>query len=365
MYRVVELDVPSSMHDAPTTVRAFRDWVDVSNRSEIAVHGLAELAWTAEEQLPLQHDPEAPSRLFVVRDDEDTVVAAGSYSSKTAEGTTNCWIAIGVDPDHRRRGVGTLLADHVEGIARAAGRTQWKTYAVSRQVGPASGPGFVPAPTGFGAVPEDEAGVRFLTGRGWRFGQVNRISRLALPADRGVVTALHDRAAAAAGPDHRVHAWTGRTPKRWLADIAHLETRMSTDAPSGDMEEPEDVWTVERLREHEAHLEDSPRTMLTVAVEHVPSTTLVGFTQLAVPDALDQPVFQWDTLVLREHRGHRLGWLLKVVGIETVERDHPGHPSIVTFNAEENRPMLDVNEAVGFVGVGSEGIWERRLQSDA
>jgi hypothetical protein len=35
-------------------------------------------------------------------------------------------------------------------------------------------------------------------------------------------------------------------------------------------------------------------------------------------------------------------------------------PSIVTDNAEENRPMLDVNEAVGFVGVGSEGVWERR-----
>jgi GNAT superfamily N-acetyltransferase len=127
------------------------------------------------------------------------------------------------------------------------------------------------------------------------------------------------------------------------------------------MEEPEDVWTVERLQEHDALLDASPRTMLTVAVEHVPSGTLAGFTQLAVPDATAEPVFQWDTLVLREHRGRRLGWLLKVVGIETVEREHPGHPSIITFNAEENRPMLDVNEAVGFVGVGSEGIWERRV----
>jgi len=367
VYRVVELDVPATMTDDPAKVRAFQEWVDVSNRSEVAVHGLAELAWKAEEQLPLQHDPEAPSRLFVVRDettdseDGGIVVAAGAYDSKTAEGTPNCWISIGVDPEHRRRGIGTLLADHIEGIARAEGRTQWKTYAVSRQVGPAAGPGYVVAPTGFGAVPADEPGVRFLTGRGWRFGQVNRISRLALPADHSVVQTLHERASTAAGPDYRVHSWTGRTPTEWQAGIALLETRMSTDAPEGDMEEPEDVWTVERLQEHEEHLEDSPRTMLTVAVEHVPSTTLVGFTQLSVPDDRDQPVFQWDTLVLREHRGHRLGWLLKVVGIDTIERDHPGHPSIVTFNAEENRPMLDVNEAVGFVGVGSEGIWERKV----
>lgn len=361
MYRVTELDVPVTMSDDPSRVAAFREWVAVSNRSEVAVHGLPELAWSAEAQLALMHDPEAPSRLFVVRDEQDTVVAAGAYDSKTAPGTPNCWISVGVDPDHRRRGIGTLLADHIEGIARAEGRTQWKTYAVSRQVGPASGPGYVAAPTGYGAVPEDEAGVRFLTGRGWRFGQVNRISRLALPADPSVVRTLHDRASTAAGADYRVHTWTGRTPPEWQAGIALLETRMSTDAPEGDMEEPEDVWTVERLLEHEAQLESSPRTMLTVAVQHRPSATLAGFSQLSVPDDVAQPVFQWDTLVLREHRGHRLGWLLKVVGITTVEHDHAGHPSIVTFNAEENRPMLDVNEAVGFAGVGSEGIWERRV----
>lgn len=366
MYRVTELDVPATMTDGPARVRAFQEWVDVSNRSEIAVHGLAELAWKAEEQLPQQHDPEAPSRLFVVRDDTaasddgGTVVAAGAYDSKTAPGTTNCWLSMGVDPDHRRRGVGTLLADHLEGIARAEGRTQWKTYAVSRQVGPADGPGYLPAPTGFGAVPVDEAGVRFLTGRGWRFGQVNRISRLALPADRDRIDRAHAEASAAAGERYRVHTWTGPTPPEWEASIALLETRMSTDAPQGDMAEPEDVWTVERLREHEAQLATAPRTLLTVAVEDVASAELAGFSQLSVPHDLAQPVFQWDTLVLREHRGNRLGWLLKVVGIETVERDHAGHPSIVTFNAEENRPMLDVNEAVGFVGVGSEGIWERR-----
>ena len=361
MYRVIELDVPTTMTDDPGRVRAFREWVDVSNRSEASVHGLDELAWKAEEQLPQQHDPEAPSRLFVVRDDHDVVVAAGAYDSKTAPGTPNCWISIGVDPDHRRRGVGTLLADHLEGIARAEGRTQWKTYAVSRQVGTADGPEYVAAPTGFGAVPRDEAGVRFLTGRGWQFGQVNRISRLALPADPERTGRIRAEASAAAGERYRVHTWTGRTPARWEADIAALETRMSTDAPQGGMDEPEDVWSVERLREHEAQQLTAPRTMLTIAVEDVQSTTLAGFSQLSVPHDLAQPVFQWDTLVLREHRGHRLGWLLKVVGIETVERDHAGHPSIITFNAEENRPMLDVNEAVGFVGVGSEGVWERRI----
>lgn len=359
-YTVEELVVPTTMDDDPVHVRAFREWLAVSDAAEVAVHGLPELAWTPEEYLPTCREPEAPSRLFAVRAADGTIVGAGSYDSKTAPGTTNCWLAVGVHPDHQRQGIGTLLADHLEQLARAEGRTQWKTYAVSRQVGPASGPGYLPAPTGYGAVPEDEAGVRFLTRRGWRFGQVNRISALTLPADASVVRPVRERASAAAGDAYRVHSWSGRTPERWLDDVALLETRMSTDAPEGDMQEPEDVWTAERLRAHEDELERAPRTMLTVAVEHVDSGHLVGFSQLAVPDDPARAIKQWDTLVLREHRGHRLGWLLKVVGIETLERDHPGRPSVVTFNAEENRPMLDVNEAVGFRGVGSEGIWEYR-----
>ncbi|MBA8989674.1 GNAT superfamily N-acetyltransferase [Curtobacterium pusillum] len=359
-YTVHELDVPTTMDDDPEKVRAFREWLAVTDAAEVDVHGLTELSWKPEEYLPMCHEPGAPSRLFVVRADGGTVVAAGSYDTKQAPGTPNCWIALGVLPEHQRHGIGSLLADHLERIAREDGRTQWKTYAVSRQVGPASGHGYLAARTGFGAVPADEAGARFLTARGWRFGQVNRISRLGLPADHSVVRELHDRAAVRAGPDYRVHAWVGRTPEEWLDGLALLETRMSTDAPDGDMAEPEDVWTADRLREHEEELARAPRTMLTVAVEHVPSTTLAGFTQLAVPDGPERAVMQWDTLVLKEHRGHRLGWLLKVVGIERVEQDFPGRPSIITFNAEENRPMLDVNEAVGFVGVGSEGIWERR-----
>ncbi|WP_022903029.1 GNAT family N-acetyltransferase [Curtobacterium sp. B8] len=359
-YTVEELDVPTTMHDDPARVAAFRAWLAVSDRAEAAVHGLPELAWTADEYLPMCHTPGAPSRLFVARDASGTVVGAASYDSKEEPGTTNCWLAVGVDPAHQGRGVGTLLADHVERIAREQGRTQWKTYAVSRQVGPASGDGYLQAPTGHGAVPADEAGVRFLTRRGWRFGQVNRISRLALPADVAVVGAARARAVSAAGDAYRTHRWTGRTPERWLDGVALLRTRMSTDAPEGDMEEPEDVWDADRLREQEAELDRAPRTMVTVAVEDVASGSLVGFTQLAVPDDPGRAVMQWDTLVLREHRGHRLGWLLKVEGIASVEQAFPGRPSIITFNAEENRPMLDVNEAVGFVGVGSEGIWEHR-----
>jgi hypothetical protein len=68
---------------------------------------------------------------------------------------------------------------------------------------------------------------------------------------------------------------------------------------------------------------------------------------------------QYATLVRREFRGHRLGMLVKIANLAQLERVDPGHPSILTFNAEENRHMLDVNEALGFRAFGSAGCWRR------
>ncbi len=118
-WTVEELDVPTTMDDDPARVQAFRDWLAVSDAAEFAVHGLREVSWTPAEYLPMCHEPGAPSRLFVVRDDAGEVVASGAYDSRTEPGTTNCWLSLGVRPDRQRRGIGTLLADRLEQLARA------------------------------------------------------------------------------------------------------------------------------------------------------------------------------------------------------------------------------------------------------
>ena len=63
--------------------------------------------------------------------------------------------------------------------------------------------------------------------------------------------------------------------------------------------------------------------------------------------------------MLREHRGHRLGMLMKAVNLQQLAGEHPEQSAVTTFNAEENRFMLDVNEALGFVPMGYEGAWRR------
>jgi GNAT superfamily N-acetyltransferase len=136
---------------------------------------------------------------------------------------------------------------------------------------------------------------------------------------------------------------------------------MSTDAPSAGMVMAPDPWDVERIREHDGRITSSGRTMLTAAVEHTSTGALVGFTELVCSDVGTVAV-QEDTLVLREHRGRRLGTLAKVAAADLLGRHAPTVDAVVTWNAEENRPMLDVNEAMGFRAVGLEGAWQKRIE---
>jgi RimJ/RimL family protein N-acetyltransferase len=59
-------------------------------------------------------------------------------------------------------------------------------------------------------------------------------------------------------------------------------------------------------------------------------------------------VFQWGTLVAAGHRGHRLGMATKAHNLLWVMAEEPGRTSLVTTNAEVNRHMIAVNEALGF-----------------
>ena len=327
----------------------------VRNDVETAGYGTGELSYSAEELLPLwRNQAFDPKRLFVARTD-GRIIARGAMETVADPANEFAWLEAQVLPAWRRQGVGTALFDRLEGLAVREGRTSHVVYTVSPDA-----PGKrLPAPTGFGSVPLENPEVRFLLGRGYRLEQVDRGSRLPLPVADGVLEQHLSGAAAHAGADYDVLTWLGAAPPEWRDDLAALYTRMSTDAPTAGLEEPEDVWTLERLLEQEAERAASPRTTLTAVAVHRPSGRLVGYTELSAPPELGRAVSQEDTLVLREHRGHRLGMLLKAANLLQLARVRPGHPAVTTFNAEENRHMLAVNEALGFAPMGYEGAWKR------
>jgi GNAT superfamily N-acetyltransferase len=354
-FSIEELVIPAGIDDPDAA--DFIAAVDLRNAIEAEKYGTRDLALGADELLPGWHDPEhSPRRLFGVRVD-GRLAARAYYERSVGEGASVAWVTAEVLPPFRGRGIGTLLADRVEGLASHDARDRVLVYCASPD-----GPGErLPSPTGFGSVPLGNPEVRFLLGRGYTLEQVERGSRLALPFDDATLTEALAEASRSSSDAYRLHSWTDTTPADRLADIAHLYTRMSTDAPSAGLDEPEDTWTAERVSSDEQRELASPRSTLVTAVEHVGSGRLVGYTSLAVPRETSRSVGQEDTLVLREHRGHRLGMLLKLANLRYLQAERPGHPSITTFNAEENRPMLDVNEALGFVPMGYEGAWKKEL----
>lgn len=351
---VDELTIPDSL-EGPGGAE-FVQTIEVRNAAEVRAYGTPDVAFPADEILTHWHDPHQPQRLWAVRDGDRIVARAILGWQPDADDPS--WVTIQVHPDHEGKGIGSALHETVEAAAREAGFGWMIIYAPSPDA-----PGErVEPPTGFGSLPAANREVRFLLDRGYRLEQVERGSRFGLPADLADLERRRADAAAAAGADYRVLTWTGPTPPEWLADQAMLNTRMSTDAPTAGLEEPEDVWTAERVAEYDARIASGPRTTLTAVAEHVPTGRLVAFSQLAVPHDITRAVNQEDTLVLREHRGHRLGMLLKVANLAYLEQVAPGHPGVLTWNAEENRPMLDVNEAVGFVPIGYEGAWRKDLR---
>lgn len=70
---------------------------------------------------------------------------------------------------------------------------------------------------------------------------------------------------------------------------------------------------------------------------------------------------QGATLVLKEHRGHRLGMLVKIANLEQIAVASPESRVVYASNAEENHHMLAVNVAAGFRPTGYEGMWKKTL----
>lgn len=197
-----------------------------------------------------------------------------------------------------------------------------------------------------------------LTRVGYALEQVYRISTLDLTQPLDAIEPLRAQALAAAR-GYRYVSWMAPTPDEWIDDYAWMKSRMSTDAPSGDTVVDEEMWDAARLRRTEARNAESGMSMLIGAAQHVESGRLAAFTELVSFGGAGSPIEQNDTLVLAEHRGHRLGALVKTETLLRAREQFPTGDRIITGNAEENRPMLSINEDMGFTPTRYAGEWQK------
>lgn len=299
-------------------------------------------------------------RYLVTSDDDGTPLAYMAVQLPIQENTHTAHVEIGVLPEFRGRGIGAALHEEALRIAKAENRRAL-TASTDQRAEPAEGPGTLVPTTGTGRVAVDDPAVRFVTSRGWQLEQVARRSVLPVPVDPDVLAAHRAQAQASAGDDYRVVHWGSAAPDEWIDEYATLNTRMSTDVPLGGLDFEEDVWNATRIRRTEAQFVDRGIELVVAAAEHVPTHTLAAYTVLMLPPENEEFVHQEDTLVLKEHRGRRLGMLVKAANLQRLAEVRPGARRVATWNAEENSYMLRINIDLGFAPSGGSGEWQLRL----
>lgn len=248
-----------------------------------------------------------------------------------------------VRPDHRRRGVGGTLLAAVEEHGRRHGRTTL----MAELDEPPHLDGRSP-----GRAALQRAGLQQV------LLEVRR--DLALPVDPAHLDAL-DAACAPYAADYVVRSWRDGCPDDLVDDRAELGRAISTDAPLGELAWEEEVWDAARVRRREHAVARMGRTCLAAGAVHEATGQLVAFTEAAAPATGDGLVHQWETVVLREHRGHRLGTLVKTAVLRRLAGELPQARTIATCNADTNRPMIAVNEALGYRPNGTLTAWQRTL----
>ncbi|MFD5214710.1 GNAT family N-acetyltransferase [Microbacterium sp. NPDC058345] len=351
---IVEMTVPGRLDDVDAA--DFHASVALNNAVCLNDTGLLDLQSTAEELLPHWQDRTDTVRRTLLAREGGVLVGAITLYYAVAE-PTSAEIDLMVLPENWGRGIEQALLARAEDEVRQLGRSVIQSWTLHRA--DRTGAMLTPA-TGWGEIPRSPLAALLLDS-GYALEQVERTSAFDLQGDLTPIQSALDAALAVAGEEYRVVEWTLPTPPERRDGYAWALSRMSTDAPSGGLEVDEETWDAERIARRDARFLDGGQTVSVAAVEHVPTGTLAAFNELAIGADPEGVTHQYCTLVLKEHRGHRLGIVVKCANILRWRRIAPLSPRISTFNAEENRPMLDINEALGFAPVSYAGAWQKRL----
>ena len=365
-YRITEVPLPSAAGPAP-------DWrvrgaADVGAMEAEEVLGNTDLADSAETvAASLANQKNFTKHLFVAcREDapdgvpESVLGVAWVYAS-VRDNPHLSQIDVSVRPQARGKGLGSALWDTALERARSIGRTVILSSTGHGFEPSADSPNALAAPTGSGRLPRDDPGARFAQKRGFALEQVERHSMLPVPVSPELLARSRAEAELAAGQEYSLVTWADRVPDEWMEQYCVLQTRMSTDAPVAGLDFREEVWDAERVENiHQSLVAAGKGTFVTAAL-HRATGALAGFTEMETLRDKPEVVYQENTLVLSDHRGHRLGMLVKAANLQLLADHRPHVRRVHTWNAEENSFMLDINVALGFRRASVWGEWQLKL----
>lgn len=310
----------------PRDHAAFAQWFAVVQAVE-RFERPADPTWTLHEQRRLSLSDEDSGKHLLVALDRGEAVGAARLELPQKDNQHLCEALLMVHPDARRRGYGRALDDEVVRRVRADGRST--VVAICDE------------------PPGPDLGNRLAgLALGYSVAQVEVRRDIDLPLAPALAAEL-ERTCAPYTVDYDLVTWWDRCPDELLEDCAALHQAMSTDVPKDEMDWREEVWDGARLRRNEEQTRAMDRTYVGAGAVHRPTGRMVAFTTMGLPRSAPERAYQWETLVLREHRGHRLGMLVKLIALQELHVKQPATQLISTWNAQENAPMIAVNDALG------------------
>ncbi|MCH1882736.1 GNAT family N-acetyltransferase [Agrococcus sp. ARC_14] len=362
---LLDVAIPDRWDEESETGRRMRDYVDVRNAVVVdTFDGDESVAFSYRQAWANWRSQEGiEDVLRVLALDDGEPVGRGYAARGLLEAQSIGELDVLVLPNARRRGVGASLADDMIGRMRERGVTTFQAWVTHRPTTDADpGPQLTP-PTGLGSIAADTSQVRMLQRYGFALEQIERMSELRLATASTALADHRAEAEALALPRYRIETWEGRTPAARLEPLAALHARMSTDAPAAALDHEEERWDTERLSRYEDAQIEGGRTLLRAVAIEEGTDAVAAFTTLVSSDGsaarAQQAWYQHDTLVHAEHRGQRLGMLVKAANLQALLTHAPA-AVVRTWNASENTHMLAVNEALGFTRISDEGVWQRK-----
>lgn len=348
--------VPGSVDDAD-----WRAYVDIVNASYAYDADSDLLNWDSAVLLSeLQPQEHREFHAFAAREGGTIIGAAWlEFDRSTARDVI---FAVAVDPTRRGRGIEDAMYDRLESESRRLGRGTAFVHAVTPKDGSTARDADVIRPSsGIGGIPRSDANAQILGARDYVLGQIERASAYFRQPDPAELRTMLDVALATAGPDYEPVWWADRTPDEHVDAYAYAISRLSTDIPAGDLDLEEETWDAARVRARENRVVPIGQRWAIAAVVHRPTGRIVAFNELISGPDHSKPTENYGTLVVQGHRGLKLGTVVKCLGLLKWHETVPDSPCVFTFNAEENRHMLDVNESVGFLPQFWEGTWQKKL----
>jgi GNAT superfamily N-acetyltransferase len=247
------------------------------------------------------------------------------------------WLHVAIRPEERRQGHGTALLEAAYDVCRAmkrplAGADGWDNESTRAFA----------AATGFEQKSQ---------------GIMRRQHLAELPV--GLADRLYDEAAPSA-KDYELVRIVGYTPTDLLGPLAEAAAAIN-DAPMDDLEIEDEVFTAERILAYEKAQIEGGHRFYRIIARHRDTGELAGHTVVTVASEAPSIGDQHDTSVVRSHRGHRLGQLLKADMLRWLAEVEPQVATIDTFNAESNDHMVGINDVLGYRIMGRELEFQRRV----